>query len=151
MARKTRQLRELEVVEELLLQGATIPCHRCGLPITLEDVRTGNVQNEHLHEHGLGGDDGPANRRFSHAARPCHAEVTHGSKATFAGSSRHRIKKATDPKRIDKFVVKKREPRQRQLTPDLVSRPSRRCARCGQPPGECTCQPRAKPKFGKMR
>lgn len=144
MARKRRQFLELETVETLLLQGAVIICQRCGKPITLEDVRAQNVQKEHKHEFELKGPDTPDNCCFSHAARPCHAQVTHGTKATFAGSSRHRIAKANDSKRKDKFKVEKRAPRQRPLTPDRVSIPSQRCRGCGECHEACTCKRREK-------
>lgn len=138
---KRRQLREQEVVEVLINQGAVIPCHRCGVPFTMEDVRTGNIENEHLHERELGGSDDPFNRRFSHKAKPCHSLITHGNGATFAGSSRHKIAKANDPERKDKFKVRKRA--LRELTPDRVSTPSGRCSRCGEH-RPCPCPPPAK-------
>lgn len=140
-----RQLRELEVVEVLIAQGAAIPCHRCGVPFTLEDIHAGNIENEHMHEKELGGSDDPFNRRFSHKAKPCHALVTHGNGATFAGSSRHKIAKANDPERIEKFKVRKRA-----LDADIVSTPSGRCRRCGQDP--CTCVARERrSSFGGRR
>lgn len=141
MARKTRQLRELEVVEVLIRQGAIIPCFRCRIAFTVNDVKGKNIENEHLHEHGLGGQDGPDNRAFSHKD-PCHNTVTHGNGATFAGSSRHKVKKATDPERINKFVVRKEppKPRLRPLDADRVSIPSGRCTGCGSAEKEfCTC------------
>lgn len=147
----SRQLRELEVIEVLIGQGAVIPCFRCRLAFTLEDVKAGNVENEHLHEKKLGGPDEPGNRRFSHAAKPCHATVTHGNGATFAGSSRHRIKKATDPDRIEKFMVQKTAPQPQAPTVQQQSPPAR-CRSCGGYPGECICKPREKrPAFQRAR
>lgn len=154
MARKTRQLRELEVVEALILNNkAIIPCFRCRLAFAIEDVKSKNIENEHLHEHGLGGADSPDNRGFSHKD-PCHKAITHGNGATFAGSSRHKVKKATDPKRIEKFKIDKQppQPRQKQLDADRVSLPSGRCKGCGGPPGECICPPKpARQAFGQRR
>lgn len=148
MSRKTRQLRELEVVEVLLDQGAVIPCYRCNIDFTMADLKAGNIENEHLHEHGLGGVDDPHNRAFSHKD-PCHNLVTHGNGATFAGSSRHKIKK-TEPERTEKFVVKKTGPKPRPLDADRVSLPSGRCRVCGNEP--CACAPRAKRSgFGQRR
>lgn len=135
MANRRRQFRELEVLATLLMQGAVIPCKRCRIAITIEDVKGGNVEKEHLHEIELGGEDEPHNCAFSHKAKPCHATVTHGNGATFAGSSRHKIAKATDPERIEKFRVHKKP-----LDADRVGLPSGRCRYCGQDP--CTCQPR---------
>lgn len=129
---RSRQMKEREVLEVLINQGAVIPCFRCRVAFTMEDVKSGNIENEHIHEKELGGPDDPFNRRYSHKARPCHATVTHGSPATWAGSSRHRIAKATEPKRIEKFRVQKVP-----LDADRVSEPSGRCRRCGQEP--CTC------------
>lgn len=135
---RRRQFRETEVIATVLMQGATIPCKRCGEPITIEDVKSGNVEKEHLHELELGGADEPTNCAFSHKARPCHAQVTHGSPATFAGSSRHRIAKATDPARIEKFKVDKRP------LDDTSEAIPGRCRGCGEYPSECTCAPRVK-------
>lgn len=135
----TRQLRELEVIEVLISQGAVIPCYRCRLAFTMDDVKAKNIQNEHLHEKKLGGPDEPGNRRFSHAARPCHATVTHGPPHTFAGSSRHKIAKANDPERKAKFVVE-RKPLALPVTVDATTR----CRRCGEYPDACTCPPPAR-------
>lgn len=133
------QLRELEVIEVLLSQGAVIPCFRCRVAFVIEDVKTGNIENEHLHEKKLGGPDEPGNRRFSHKAKPCHALVTHGNGATFAGSSRHKVAKATEPKRIEKFHVNK-TPLDR---PDRID-PGAKCRACGEYGADCTCPPQQK-------
>jgi len=50
------------------------------------------IEKEHLHERALGGPDEWGNWRWSHEA--CHSIVTNGTKATAAGSSKHRIAKA---------------------------------------------------------
>lgn len=174
MARKARQLRELEVIEELLLQEAVIPCYRCAVPFTLDDIKNKNIQNEHLHEKALGGADEPFNRRFSHAARPCHATVTHGEPATFAGSSRHKVAKATDPDRIVKFQVDKGGPDKSAIwcfgcnseidarTPHKCTGAAKemppipvvpaRCRGCGHEPELCVCPKREpRPAFGRRR
>jgi len=105
MTRRRRTFREIEVIETLLIQGVTIPCFRCGIAFTRDDVKAKNIQKEHLHEHVLDGPDMPDNCRFSH--KPCHAIITNGNGATTAGSSKNRIAKATQPKRIAKFAVNK--------------------------------------------
>lgn len=138
MARR-RQFREIEVIETLIHQGVVITCRHCKQPITLADVQTGNVEKEHLHEVELDGPDMPFNCRFSHKARPCHAQVTHGAPGVFAGSSRHRIAKATEPKRIEKFQVRKKP-----LDAEAVSEPLRKCRGCGEYPDACTCPKREK-------
>jgi hypothetical protein len=109
-----RQLREQEVLEELIvhMRGVVVPCHRCGVAFTPDDVKSGNIENEHLHEHALDGPDDPINRRFSH--KPCHDLVTNGTPVTTAGSSKHRIAK-TRGTRVEKFIPVKRpldEPRE---------------------------------------
>jgi hypothetical protein len=121
-----RRFREIEVIDTLLIQGVTIPCYRCGVAFTREDVKAKNIQKEHLHELTLGGPDIPDNCRFSHTAAPCHHTITNGTKATSAGSSKHRAAKANNPGRKDKFVVQKRppgEPRASKGRP-IPSRPS---------------------------
>lgn len=134
----TRQLRELEVLEVLLAQGAIIPCYRCRIAFTIADVKAKNIQNEHLHEKGLGGPDEPGNRAFSHTD-PCHNLVTHGNGATWAGSSRHKNAKTT-PKRADKFVVNKIP----LDTPTGSPAALERCRRCGNYQDECACAPPAR-------
>lgn len=145
--RRRRKFTEIEVVETLLHQGTIIICRHCKQPITLVDVRSGNVEKEHLHEIELDGPDQPFNCRFSHKARPCHATVTHGAPGVFAGSSRHRIAKATEPARIEKFQVRKKP-----LDAETVSVSPGRCRRCGEYPESCSCQrtPR-RPSFSRAR
>jgi len=109
--RRRRQFREIEVIETLVVhQFVPIPCFRCGVPFTADDVRTRNIQKEHLHELELDGPDQPFNCRYSHAAAPCHHTVTNGTKATSAGSSKNRIAKANNENRRAKFRVEKRAP-----------------------------------------
>lgn len=124
----TRALTFREVIAVLLRQGGTILCFRCHEPILYAE----DSEREHLHEKGLGGDDGVENARFSHVG--CHAQITHGNAATFAGSSRHRIAKATRPDRIEKFAVNKRP-----LDADLVGEPTGKCRKCGEYPDACQC------------
>ncbi|HEY2010564.1 MAG TPA: hypothetical protein VGH23_16360 [Rhizomicrobium sp.] len=104
--RLTRPFREIQVIETLIRQDVVIPCYRCKIPFTLDDVKSKNIQKEHIHEVILGGPDVPDNCRFSHAAAPCHHTVTNGNGATSAGSSKHKAAKIR-PKRTQKFVVEK--------------------------------------------
>lgn len=137
-----RRFTEREVLECLIRQGAVIPCKRCRLALTVEDAKS--AEREHLHEIGLDGSDTVENCAFSHAE--CHRAVTHGNGATFAGSSRHKVKKATDPERIEKFRVVK--------TPldAIIEGPAGRCHRCGQYPDECECRSQARrQRFGGRR
>lgn len=159
MSQRRRQLREMEVLEVLIVfQKAIIPCFRCRVAFTEDDVRTGNIENEHLHEHALGGSDEPPNRRFSHK-RGCHDTVTNGTPATSAGSSKNRIAKATHRNRTEKFVVNK-PPLQPSLwrctlcgangeedgahhdCPAKKNAPPARCRRCGEYEDACTCKPK---------
>ena len=103
----TRPLTFREVIDVLLRQGATVPCFRCGQPVT-----TGkDAEREHFLEKALGGDDSAENARISHA--DCHAIVTRGTGATTAGSS---VAKAAKDKRIakGKMAVNKLPPGARQ-------------------------------------
>jgi hypothetical protein len=147
MPTSRRQGREQEVLGVLIAQGAVIPCFRCRVAFTTEDHAKGNIEKEHLHELELEGPDEPRNWRFSHKAKPCHATVTHGNGATVAGSSRHRIAKATDPKRIEKFQVQKR-PLDRPPAID----PGIKCRRCGEWGEDCQCPvPMERSSFGRAR
>ena len=81
-----------------------IPCFRCRQAFT-----TGQkIEREHVHETALGGADEPENWRYSHAE--CHAEVTNGSKATTAGSSKHRIAKTRRLRGANKPKIKRKIP-----------------------------------------
>ena len=89
---------ERKVIETLLRQAAVICCYRCQSAFTIEDAKT--VEREHLQEIALGGENTPGNCRYSHKA--CHSIVTNGTRATSAGSSKHRIAKVNrirDPKK----------------------------------------------------
>ncbi len=111
MSRK--RFSEREVIETLWHQGVRLlrfRCHGVMMPVLLGPERElyFPVQREHIHELELGGPDIPANCRYSHI--DCHAVITNGTKATSAGSSKHRIAKT---KRIAKgkmAVVKQSNP-----------------------------------------
>lgn len=106
-----RRFTERQVLECLVRQGAVIPCLRCKAPFTVETAR--KAEREHLHEIKLGGADTIDNCAYSHG--DCHAIETNGNGATTAGSSKHRIAKAFEPTRIEKFAVQKKpldEPRE---------------------------------------
>jgi hypothetical protein len=91
---KRKRFTERQVLETLLLQNTAIRCFRCCSPLTLDkqdDHYVGKAEREHIHEFELGGDDTPDNCAYS--AKSCHSIVTNGTKATTAGSSKHRIAK----------------------------------------------------------
>lgn len=90
--------REQGVLASLLAQGAIIPCFRCRIAFTPAD----KIEKEHLHERALGGPDEWGNWRWSH--KECHSIITNGTKATSAGSSKHRISKADRIARGGKVV-----------------------------------------------
>lgn len=125
-----RRFTEREVLECLIRQGGIIPCRICRVAMKVEDAKS--AEREHIHEVGLDGPDTVENCAYSHGE--CHKGVTHGNGATFAGSSRHRISKANDPARIEKFKVIKRP-----LDADAVSDPASKCRRCGEFSDSCTC------------
>lgn len=111
MSRK--RFTERQTLECLVRQGAAIPCLRCKVPFTVETAR--KAEREHIHELKLGGADSIENCAYSHG--DCHLVETNGNGATTAGSSRHRIAKAFEPTRIEKFAVQKKpldEPRARR-------------------------------------
>src|SRR5215831_17631685 len=97
----SKRLTHREWVGILLGQGSTILCYRCREPITHAE----DCEREHLCEKELGGTDNADNARLSHVG--CHAKITHGTGATRAGSSRHRIGK-TQGTRVEKFAVNKK-------------------------------------------
>jgi hypothetical protein len=96
---------ERQVIEALAWQGVFATCWRCGLPFfeqreeptDLPSVFTATIvmvrkpEREHVQEYALGGSDLPFNARYSCAG--CHSIITNGTKATSAGSSKHRIAK----------------------------------------------------------
>jgi len=84
-----RRFTEREVIETLIRQGADIRCYRTHTPITVDDVP--RLEREHFHELALGGSDDPSNCMYS--LKEAHAVVTNGTKATTAGSSKHKVAK----------------------------------------------------------
>lgn len=98
MSRK--RFNEKDVIETLAWQGWFVSCFRCARPFLEQVVQSGTSgmfkwnaipEREHIHEIALGGDDAPNNCRYS--CKECHAVVTNGTKATSAGSSKHKIAK----------------------------------------------------------
>jgi len=87
---KRRTITPKQALIIAIQQGAIIPCYRCRLSFDAETVKT--IEREHVHEIALGGPDELDNMRWSH--KECHAKITDGTKATTAGSSKHRIAKA---------------------------------------------------------
>lgn len=85
-----RRFTERQVIAALIHQGVPVVCYRTGERITLENVM--RLEREHLHDLALGGSDTPDNCRYS--LKEAHAIATNGTKATTAGSSKHRIAKA---------------------------------------------------------
>jgi hypothetical protein len=88
------------VLTTILKQGGVIKCPRCKLPLLLGQ----KIDREHFLEIALGGADDVTNCFYSHAE--CHHIITNGTKATTAGSSKHRIAKSkrmikarTEPKK----------------------------------------------------
>ncbi|HVZ60664.1 MAG TPA: HNH endonuclease signature motif containing protein [Terriglobales bacterium] len=98
---KRKRWSEKDVIETLAYQGVCVPCYRCGKMFveafyatssdTYELIWWTIPEREHIVEIALGGDDAPSNCRYS--CKGCHAKITNGSKATSAGSSKHRIAK----------------------------------------------------------
>lgn len=94
MSRK--RFNEGAVIETLAYQGVYVTCFRCHRPFyevvgASAPLRVRSPEREHLHEIALGGPDTPANCRYSCSG--CHKIITNGTKATSAGSSKHRIAK----------------------------------------------------------
>lgn len=86
-----------QVIESLLHQGVEVRCYRTKERVTLANFR--DLEREHLVELGLKKTDAekaavdtPEYWRWSFSA--AHAKVTNGTKATSAGSSKHRVAKA---------------------------------------------------------
>lgn len=134
MAHSRRQFREMEVLAVLIAQGSVIPCKRCRVAFTAADLAGKSIQKEHLHERALDGPDEPDNCAFSHT--DCHLIITNGTGATTAGSSKNRIAKATQPKRIEKFHINKPP-----LDRPAIIDPGVRCRRCGEYGDDCICPP----------
>ena len=88
-AMRRKRFTEREVIETLVRQGADIVCYRTRVLIGLEDVP--RLEREHFIELALGGKDDPSNCVYS--LKEAHAVVTNGTKATTAGSSKHKVAK----------------------------------------------------------
>lgn len=84
-----RRFSEREVIATLIHQGIAVTCYRTKQMIDLESVK--RLEREHLNEVALGGADAPDNCRYS--LKEAHAVVTNGTKATTAGSSKHKVAK----------------------------------------------------------
>lgn len=135
-----RRFTEWEVIATLIEQGIVILCFRCKLPLPLP-TKKNVVQREHIHEIELGGPDIPANCRFSHY--DCHSIVTNGTKATSAGSSKHRIAKARRGERdLAEAVFPK--PLSKYASP-------MRCRRCGDEIEDGICPNCGPPRFQKRQ
>lgn len=107
-----KRFSEREVIETLAWQGIFVRCFRCNAPFYSAAPDgglfnlSGAIEREHIHEVALGGSDIPKNCRYS--CGPCHSTVTNGTKATSAGSSKHRIAKIRRLRSENKPRVKKR-------------------------------------------
>lgn len=86
---RRKRFTEREVIETLVCQGAVIHCYRTREQITVLNVD--RLEREHLHEIALGGADEPHNCAYS--LKEAHAVITNGTKATTAGSSKHKVAK----------------------------------------------------------
>lgn len=84
-----RRFSERDVIATLIHQGIAVTCYRTKQMIDLESVK--RLEREHLTEVALGGADEPGNCRYS--LKEAHAIVTNGTKATTAGSSKHKVAK----------------------------------------------------------
>ena len=86
---RRKRFTEREVIETLIRQGACVRCYRTGKVISVGDVP--RLEREHYIELALGGKDDPTNCLYS--LKEAHAVVTNGTKATTAGSSKHKVAK----------------------------------------------------------
>lgn len=101
---ETDVLRTIQI--ELFRRAIGLICLRCGDPLfeavyetpshgqtpnPIDAIPTDKIEREHYIELAIGGEDAPANCMYSHAT--CHKAVTNGTKATSAGSSKHKIAK----------------------------------------------------------
>lgn len=83
---KRRQPNKTEQVQILLRQALC----GCGCGVILGAA--GGIEYHHQHERALGGADHADN--WIALTVPCHDRITNGTKATTAGSSKHKIAKA---------------------------------------------------------
>ncbi len=116
--RKFTETEVLQVIQFELwkIKGVDLGCCRChealfepqlsaSGEIVIGAIPIQKIEREHYLEIALGGKDEPANCLYSHAA--CHKRITNGTKATSAGSSKHRIAKV---KRIQAGGKKRKGP-----------------------------------------
>lgn len=121
MSRK--RFTERMVIETLHFCGIDVLCYRC--KTTLQPGE--KIEREHIEEIALGGLDDPVNCAYSHKA--CHAIVTNGTKATSAGSSKHRIAKTirlAQGKRPSRHPMQKGRGFDKTLTRHMNGRTERR-------------------------
>ena len=85
--------------------------------IVTDALPVDKIEREHYQELALGGADSPINCMYSHAE--CHKKITNGTKATTAGSSKHKIAKT---KRIAAGGKKSKRPMKSSGKP-IPSRP----------------------------
>jgi formate-dependent nitrite reductase cytochrome c552 subunit len=84
-----RAMKEAEVFEILLAQGAVI---ECAVPWCRRLIKSRtDCQRDHYHALKLGGEDVPSNMQY--ICLDCHKLKTNGTKATTAGSDKARIAK----------------------------------------------------------
>lgn len=101
---RRKRFSERDVIATLINQGMVVRCFRCVEPfitVAYSDLglatelwnrhHVSNIEREHVHEIALGGKDEPENCRYS--CRWSHSQITNGTKATSAGSSKQRIAK----------------------------------------------------------
>src|ERR1700690_1197343 len=117
---KRKRLSEGDVLRVLIEQGALIPCYRCRVAFICGD----RIEREHLIELALGGEDTLENMVYSH--KSCHHEITNGTKATTAGSSKQRIAKVRRLRGENKPKMKRKWPagRKRQGRPFQKRKPA---------------------------
>ncbi len=102
--RKFSETDVLRTVQFLLWRVSdelNLVCFRCQGPLFLQlrsaesnlvaAIAEDKIEREHYIELSLGGEDEPRNCVYSHAT--CHNRITNGTKATTAGSSKHKIAK----------------------------------------------------------
>lgn len=160
-ANATEKMKRDSLIAAAAAQGTPILCAICGRPIIPGQRyafdhghavgRDGPNEAENLfpvHAEARGTEDGAGN------LIDCHDKKTFRPRggATTLGGDNYEAKKT--PRLGGKHSVNKPAPKRREknLDADRVSLPSRRCRRCGGPPKECICKPRAKRSgFGQRR
>lgn len=99
-----KKFSEREIIETLYHSGILVGCYRCKTVLAPGEL----VEREHINELALGGEDAPSNCAYSH--KGCHAIATNGTKATTAGSSKHKIAKVKRILGLTKNKPKKKIP-----------------------------------------